>query len=166
MSEIRGLTVKQPWATCIVGVQLASGEHVPGAKPVENRSWRRKIPPGGLWLALHAGKKIADFGPVIWSEIRMLQPSFPRRGELPVGKILGLVRVDRILPFTAVTPDVRLKSPWCCGPYCWLIDAVVPLDEPIPYSGMQGLWPIRDNVVHAELQRVRDDYVARSTSAT
>ena len=40
------LTIHQPWAQAIAV----------GVKRVENRTWRRGVPPGGLWLALHAAK--------------------------------------------------------------------------------------------------------------
>jgi hypothetical protein len=44
----QALTVLQPYATAIAL----------GPKRVENRLWRRRILPGGLWLGLHAGKAL------------------------------------------------------------------------------------------------------------
>lgn len=36
-------------------------------------------------------------------------------------------------------PDTRI---WAFGPWCWVVDAVVELDQPIPCKGKQGLWAV------------------------
>lgn len=44
------LTLLQPYASAIAS----------GHKRIENRPWRRTIPPGGLWVGLHAGAALYD----------------------------------------------------------------------------------------------------------
>lgn len=43
-------------------------------------------------------------------------------------------------------PADLLNDPWACGPYCWVIDDVRLLPEPIPCRGAQGLWHVGEDM--------------------
>lgn len=88
---IRGITIRQPWATCIVT----------GAKPIENRpqpwSWRG-------WLLLHAGLQTDR------AALRLPLVARTTRGrELPTGTVIGVARL------TGCHQDPDGSPP--CGPW-------------------------------------------------
>ena len=65
-----------------------------------------------------------------------LLPLVPVRDEDParLGMILGQV--------TFVGWTTESESRWFVGPYGWLIQSAVALEEPIPYRGMLGIFPV------------------------
>lgn len=123
-----GLTLQQPYATAIAGYDgivktppTPDGEtigwtysrvRIPGPKRVENRDWRRTVPPGGMWIGLHAGKALyggaghvrtmlagwrrGAVNPIpgipVWAD-------GPQIGDLPLGVLLGAMRIDEILKY-------------------------------------------------------------------
>lgn len=113
---VRGLTVWQPWATCIAL----------GTKRIENRSWATAY--RGL-LLIHAGKSLdlrAD-------QVALTRP-FLRR-PLPFGAILAVARLI----------GCHRDDGWCSlwaqpGGWHWQLTDVIPLSKPIPYPGERGLW--------------------------
>lgn len=97
-----GLTLLQPFATAIAL----------GPKRVENRPWRRRIPPGGLWVALHAGKGLYDRAGLlvrVWQEAGDGPPfgiwsDAPDLADMPRGALLGVMHVARIDRYPKATP--------------------------------------------------------------
>ncbi|WP_372455174.1 MULTISPECIES: hypothetical protein [Streptomyces violaceusniger group] len=75
---IRGITIKQPWATCILT----------GAKTIENRSGRRR--PGWKpgWVLLHAGQRIDR--PAL--RIPLVARTIHGR-QMPTGAVIGIARI-------------------------------------------------------------------------
>lgn len=45
-----------------------------------------------------------------------------------------------------MTPAELRADPWAGGPWCWVVGEVKLLPEPIPFRGMQGLWPLPADV--------------------
>lgn len=154
---IRGLTFAQPVASAMIF----------GGKWIENRTWSTKVPEGGLYVAVHAGKawwklegdpgtkpdpKGIGFVAERWAGLPM------DLEQVPLGAYLGVVRISRVLHLDTVRArvceqddrgqeshplDVAVaRSPWALGTYCWVVDRVwaLPLEEPIPGAGGQGLW--------------------------
>lgn len=103
------LTVLQPFASAIID----------GPKRVENRDWRFKVPAGGRWIGVHAGKEwwshaeaaggrcAADLieewadrpDPLwpqqgIWPEARNYYPT-----NMGLGVLIGAMHVDQILEY-------------------------------------------------------------------
>lgn len=82
------LTLLQPYASAIAV----------GPKRIENRPWRRRVPPGGLWVGLHAGKQPYDRAEDLVTLWRVgVWPEVPRLADMPFGAMLGAVRVAEIV---------------------------------------------------------------------
>lgn len=151
---MRALTLQQPYASAIAI----------GPKRIENRPWRRTLPAGGEWVALHAGRTLYEGQSSDDLHAQMVECGWtdcPLLGDLPRGVLLGVMHVDAIVwhrgqdvqieaPFDQRSRRVEM-DPWAFGPWCWCIDAVHTLAQPIPCRGMQGLWPVPGQHV-ADLQ--------------
>ncbi len=142
MTPIPALTLHQPWATLVAQ----------GHKRVENRTWApvqlRGPDPRPMWVIIHAGLRLDD------DAVLELGHAYPRLQPLLGGRhhrgfALGVARVSRALPVDQVIDAFAI------GPWCWMIDRVLQLPEPIPAIGRQGLWrpePVLADAV-AELLR-------------
>jgi hypothetical protein len=120
--SVRGITVRQPWAACILY----------GGKRIENRP-RAWAP--GLYL-LHAGAEVdraALRSPLVARAVRGL--------ELPTRAVLGLVRVTGT--HIHADTDVEPCSPWAQPQRFHMdLDPVHPLAESVPCPGRLGSWRI------------------------
>ena len=97
-----GLSLQQPYASAIAI----------GPKRVENRTWRRKVPPGGMWLALHAASTFYPGGEDLIAAWRFHGPGVPgddqvglwldapaHREGYPTSGIIAVIRVRDIVAF-------------------------------------------------------------------
>lgn len=101
------LTLLQPFASAI--------SH--GPKRVENRPWRRRVPPGGMWIGLHAGVGLYDRAQLLvtaWRDPRPvpdppfgLWPGAPALEDMPRGAMLGAMHVASIVRY----PSLPLEAP-------------------------------------------------------
>jgi hypothetical protein len=126
----KAITVCQPYAALI-----AAGE-----KRVENRTWptRYRGP-----LLIHAGKSQA------WLK------SFD--GPVPMLVFGAIVAEADLVACFSVAAISRGKVPTRYrelashahteGPYCWVLENVSPLAEPVPYRGQQGLFDVPEAVL-------------------
>ena len=120
MNEMRGLTVRQPWAS-----HLADGR-----KHYETRSYDTQF--RGL-VAIHAGKS----------------SEFVERGyNGPLGAIVAVARLansteteDTIRRF-GITDEEMALGDWIPGRYAWRMAWVMRLDEPIRVRGFQMFWKL------------------------
>ncbi|GAA3163702.1 hypothetical protein [Streptomyces ramulosus] len=117
--HIRGITIKQPWAACILH----------GDKRVENRP--RAWAPG--WRLLHAGAqtdRTALRDPLVARTIR--------GHELPTRAVLGIVRITG-----SHTDPGEPCSPWAQTERVHVdLDYVHPLALPVPCDGQLGPWRV------------------------
>ncbi|MFE0845817.1 ASCH domain-containing protein [Streptomyces rochei] len=117
--SMRGITIKQPWAACILH----------GDKRVENRP--RPWAPG--WRLLHAGAetdRAALRDPLVARTVRGM--------ELPTRAVLGLVRITG-----SHTDPGEACSPWAQSDRFHLdLDDVHPLPLPVPCDGQLGPWRV------------------------
>jgi hypothetical protein len=145
VTEIRALTVHQPWATALIW----------GGKDIENRP-RRTNYRGRLWI--HAGLHHPDWGNYLevrglsgevfgWTDTRRTSADQMERlrrmtqhtGAL--GVILG--RVDIVGCHEAA----ECCTPWGhVGVWHWVVANPLPLREPVPCRGMLGLWRLPEDV--------------------
>lgn len=56
-----------------------------------------------------------------------------------------------------MTPADLRDDPWAFGPWCWVVDRVELLPEPVPCRGMQGLWPVDDGAIARALWELVPD---------
>jgi hypothetical protein len=142
---LKGLSLLQPFASAIAS----------GHKKAENRPWRR-ILEGPIWVALHAGKALYEGAAQIVKDAGLmgLWPDAPNLGEMPLGAILGVIRIDEILPYEVPDPDTEaaqgdtiinprlINDRWAFGPWCWMVGEVRLLEAPMACRGAQGLFPL------------------------
>ena len=125
---VRALTLWRPWTTAILY----------GPKRAENRPIRWHIPEGGLLLAIHGGKKFDSDGAQkirsLWSEVD--------DHEHPTG-IVGACRVTEMRRYSQKWAG---DDPWIFGPYCYLLDDVVPFPEPIALLGQRGMFRLDPDI--------------------
>jgi hypothetical protein len=139
---MRALTICQPYAHLI-----AIGE-----KPIENRRWPTSYRGP---LAIHAGRSRAwlDEEVVDWPD-----------GDLAFGAIVATAMLVACLPKFN-------RHPWrergglfdhehAQGPWCWVLEEVRALPEPIPAKGRQGLW-IPEPALLAQIRAAGGDLTER-----
>lgn len=125
---MKALTISQPFASLI-----ASGE-----KWVENRSWETLYRGP---LAIHAGKgtqyldkkQLAEYphGCVVAAATLVACVRLQEMSDRPAG--------ERIRGSRRTVLDL-IQHEHAEGPFCWVLEDVRVLDEPVPYRGSQGLW--------------------------
>jgi ASCH domain len=109
------LTVQQPWSWAI----MCAG------KTVENRTWRTSHR-GRLWI--HASGNVDHSRPDLLG-----RATADYAGQLIRQALLGHV--------TLVDIVTDAESEWAVpGLFHWVLADPVPLPEPIPMPGRQGLW--------------------------
>lgn len=144
---LKGLSLLQPFASAVAS----------GHKKAENRDWRRLLE-GPIWVALHAGKEIypdaVDLDMIENWRADGRWPDAPELKQMPRSSILGVIRIDEVLPYRIqdpspgarpgdlVTNPRLVKDRWAFGPWCWMVGEVRLLDTPIPCRGMPGLFPL------------------------
>jgi hypothetical protein len=136
MKRIKGLTLKRPWGWAIKNLD----------KRVENRSQRCFLDPGD-YIAFHNGKKWDSEGASFLDEIN---PSGlmenPTEADDEPGLIVCIARF--------VGNIDQSDSEWFFGPWGWIFDNVVPIDNVRVEKGQQGLW----NLSPETLISVREQY--------
>lgn len=141
MSELRALSLTQPWAWIILHL----------GKRIENRS--RNIGNYRGPVLLHAALRCTtgDW----WSASEFVRERFgecaagkiPHPGDLTLGAIVGrAVVVDQCRPGLEGRAidragDWALFSDWYMGAHAYLLDEVTEL-EPIPCKGALGFWRV------------------------
>jgi len=127
--RIRAITIQQPFASCTVY----------GPRRIEGRSFGLDI--CGVWVAIHAGKspKYMKYYP----HCQKLWPNIPPSQHLgsTAGCIIGAAYISAVrLP----NDPTILHDPWLSIPesplYVWIINDIIPLDNPIEHAGQLRVW--------------------------
>lgn len=130
---MKAISLWQPWASYVAA----------GMKRYETRSWPTSYRGP---LAIHAAKRTMTEGErellAEWS--LPPDPAF----TLPFGAIVAtceLVECVRMDATNIAKCDARESAlgDWYPGRWAWCLVNVVPLAEPMPTRGAQGLWEIR-----------------------
>ena len=175
MSEIRGLSVTQPWASLIAC----------GGKQFETRNWA--TPYRGL-LVIHAAKTFPTaavefaeqdivLGPLTRAGIvpSWWQPwdmrGYSLKDFLPLGACIAVATLQNCLatppsnvPWREYAGELRLPptgdelafGDYSPGRYAWLLADVRRLATPIACRGDLGLWRVSDDVV-AQIRAQRSE---------
>lgn len=134
---MKALTIKEPWVSCI----LYHG------KRIENRSWRLPHGMQGQTIALHTSKKIDRQGMAIASSLAGCNLQMER---MPLGAIVGIARITSCVALS--------QDKWFFGPWGFVLDYVVPLQDPIPARGQLAFWNVADDVEKLIKKQI-DEYV-------
>ncbi|MFD3484918.1 hypothetical protein [Streptomyces sp. NPDC058665] len=130
---IRGITIRQPWATCILA-----------DKRVENRpvAW-----PWRGWVLLHSGKqldRLALRDPLVATALR--------GRDLHLGAVIGVARLVDCHPDRG--PE-QCTSPWAQREVHHLVlDDVRELPLPVPAIGALSAWKPSQHLVDQVLQQL------------
>lgn len=126
---MKALTIAQPYAELIVR----------GEKPIENRTWDTRYR-GPLFI--HAGQSRE------W-----LSPGDEQRYPgMPFGALVAVVQLVACLRLDAEWPPqyAHLKAhEHAHGPWCWVLQDVVPIVPPYRMRGFQGLWYVPPEIKRA-----------------
>jgi hypothetical protein len=122
---MKALTISQPFASLI-----ANGE-----KWVENRRWGTSYRGP---LAIHAGK-----GTQYLDRNELAQ--YPSGCIIAIARIVACVELSVVRSSTLATIGGRtleefLNHEHTEGPWCWVLDNVRELPDPVQCKGAQGLW--------------------------
>jgi len=118
---MKALTICQPWAWAIAE----------GIKRVENRTWPTSYRGP---LAIHAGKG-AQWITRGWLDLRRLGHRPP--DDLTFGAI---VAVCDLVDCRRYGESDVFDDPFAVGPWCFILENVRKLAEPIPCRGRQRMW--------------------------
>lgn len=143
MTEMRGLTIWQPYATLLAI----------GAKPHETRSWATNY--RGL-VAIHASMKptrqVYKMMPTdAFSSIVVSLFSSPEKVDFPLptgavigyGELVACHKIDDAL-ISSLTPEQLLMGDYTPGRFAWEFRDIVVLEHPVKMRGAQGLWRIKN----------------------
>ena len=139
---MKALSLYQPWATLTAA----------GAKRIETRSWstRYRGP-----LAIHATsvhraaeRLVVGLSPFtrVLTAITAAQTQVEILSRLPHGVILATANLVDCLPIEVILNRIKLSDQelafgdFAIGRFGWLFEDVMPLPDPIPAIGRQGLW--------------------------
>jgi activating signal cointegrator 1 len=137
---VNALTICQPYPVLILD----------GRKPIENRTWPTRF---RGWFAIHAGKSRE------WLSGDEERIYGIRESDMVFGAIVGVAKLVACL-------DINKPETWgewsylkwhehANGPWCWVLEDVRKLREPIPYRGAQGLWPVPEPIVEQMREQLR-----------
>jgi activating signal cointegrator 1 len=152
---LRALTVRHPYAQAIAC----------GLKRIETRGQRTRY--RGR-LAIHAALghalplALADLDGVLAAcraaglDIEPTRKSLQAPASWSFGKIIAGAELCDCVPVEELAPDPveRAFGDYAPGRFGWRLTSVVRLPVPIPARGMQGLWPIRPDVMNVVEQAV------------
>lgn len=128
---MKALTICEPYATLISR----------GVKRVENRTWHCSYTGP---LLIHAGRSLKYFDAEECRELYGLGI-----GDLTFGAALAVVEMVGCAPILGIRSGrFSDRWPWLNnhdhteGPFCFVLENVRRLKQPVPWSGCMGLWDV------------------------
>lgn len=156
---MKAISLHQPWASLIAE----------GHKTIETRTWAPPLPLVGQRIAIHAAKrkpKPSEWN----REIKLFVDARPAEVEqgklfatgprLPLGAVIATAVLDGVAKVADIDERHQPALVHCLGVYpwepravtedpfgdfgvgrfLWFLKDVLPLPEPIPATGRQGIW--------------------------
>ena len=118
---MKALVIRQPWAWAVIE----------GHKAAENRSWTTRYR-GPLVIVAGGSRASLARGTAFCRSLGLDVPP-----HLDFGGILGIVILRDV-----VRPS-EVDDPFAEGPWCWLLESPVKLEQPVPYRrGRLGLFEL------------------------
>lgn len=129
--SMRALTIKQPWASAIKE----------GIKTVENRKWKPSGANNGgkQWVLLHVSKQSAKSD--VFKAVQEHWADALNHKKARLGHLIAVMHIGRVSEVAELEPSF-----WATGPFCWEMDAVIPLLEPCETPGQLGLWKFKRSI--------------------
>lgn len=149
-----GVTLWQPYATLIAL----------GWKTVETRSWPWRRP--GATLVIHAAGRWGAEQHAAWKELIDAGLAMGLEGHGPAAGWTALDTLGRCLAVCTVARSVvsRSDAEWPeaerrfgdlrPGRHGWILEDIRALREPVRWQGMQGAWPVPDELKATLLERL------------
>lgn len=136
MTEMRALTIRQPWAWAV----LYAG------KDIENRSW---LPPAhvmGVRIAIHAAKAHDRAAYEAFHELygREAPEDLPRGVFVGTAIVAGWVDDMGACSHTDMR-DYR-NSRWFMGPIGWVMREPRPVERLVECAGALGIWRVPNEI--------------------
>jgi hypothetical protein len=137
---MKAITICEPYATLIAR----------GDKRVENRTWRTNYTGS---LLIHAGKSKA------YCDLEELEMFEIEAAELTFGAAIAVAELVGCVPILGIrSGQFADRWPWLNdhdhteGPFCFVLQNVRRLKQPIPWSGCMGLWDVPDSLLAEVIQ--------------
>lgn len=157
---MKALTVQNPYPHLMITPQ----DQLPdGAihKRVENRSWIPQSVLMRVLFAIHAGVSMD------WFRFGDWPIELPRRAkhndvpQMAFGAVVGVAEIVQCFHVNQIrTGQVPAEYQWLCehkhvsGPYCFVLDNVVALPEPVPCVGKQKFFTLPSTVEARVLEQI------------
>jgi len=136
---VKALTICQPYAHLIAT----------GRKTCENRTWPTNYRGP---IAIHAGKSrswLDDDGDGIDYGYGIRIDAMAFGAVVATAKLVACIHIDSKLLREWTTKMTDEQREHISGPWCWILDDVKRVDDPVPYKGAQGLFEIPDGALNA-----------------
>lgn len=157
---MKGLTVQNPYPHLMITPQ----DKLPAGaihKRVENRSW---VPPSVMMrvpFAIHAGVSMD------WFKFGDWPIELPRRAkhsdvpQMAFGAVVGVAETVQCFHVNQIrTGQVPAEYQWLCdhrhvsGPFCFVLDNVIALRDPVPCVGKQKFFTLPSTVEARVLEQI------------
>jgi hypothetical protein len=143
IENLKGFSIKQPWASLIIK----------NIKDIENRTWGAD---NEKWLLVHSSKEYdkntLKTKPNIVNKLKNIKWE-----NYPTGKILGIIHVTNV----ESNCDID-KYFWATGPKCWHIDFAYEFDNPIESIGARSFWSPNSNVMNKVIKELSNNQFVQS----
>ena len=141
-SDLRALSIVQPWAECIVFY----------GKNIENRSWSTER---RGYIAIHASAK---FDKNRYDKVKKKHRLNIDPDNSSFGCILGFARITDVVDKHSLT---RKTKKWFVGDYGFVLDDIIVLKDPVPAKGSLGFWKIPSSVLTKCLKQMKKTEVKK-----
>lgn len=137
---VKGITIWQPWASLLAA----------GVKRAETRSWRTNYRGP---LVIHAGTRraaVPERVREIAQDAGLPVESLTRGAIVGVGWLNASIEINATTEVLMSHPEYvteKLLGDWTRGRFFWSFLRTALLDEPIPFTGQQGLWSVPESIL-------------------
>lgn len=139
---MRALSLWQPWGTAMAL----------GLKRIETRHWSTSYRGP---MVIHAAKRWTAEEREFLTDMQDLGYFPAGFTPMPLGAIVAVGRLADVQRTEMLTDKISdMEEMWGnYGPrrYAWIFADIVPLAEPIPFKGMQGIFNVPDAVLRGEV---------------
>ena len=145
ISELKALSIAQPWATCIVSK----------GKNIENRSWDTKF---RGYVAIHASKS-KDLSRFEYCEEKYKCGLNPENVDF--GAIVGIAEIVNVVTKKSLKRETKK---WFQGEFGFHLKNIIKLKKPIKINGALGFWKVNNRVIKQILSQLTEKQIKKVSS--